>query len=97
MPAHRIIEIDLGRANNPQIDVDAAKYRVKFTNTTDVEITLTTPGGMLPSGDRNLDPGETKIRNGYRITEARGASLEYTWSNVDGAEASARSGTIRVT
>ena len=89
------ITIDLGTANNPEQTISELN-KVKFHNTTNVSITLTTPQGMNPQGDTVIASGATKTQNGFTISANPGAQLGYTWKDTDSAALATRSGTIRV-
>ncbi len=90
------VEINLGDSDNPEIEVHD-DLKIRFTNTTNVEITLSTKG-LLPREDKNYKLAQTRTRNGYRIPgKYKGKKLAYKWSNTNNPRVRTRSGTIRVT
>jgi len=91
--------IDLGSTDNQELPLPKDK-KLKFTNTGDKEITVTTPKGIKRKGKKDqirktdIAPGRTSGR--FKITASSGDTLDYQWDNKDSAAENVRNGRIRV-
>jgi len=90
------IIIGLGESSNRPIGLGKGT-KVKFLNTTDETIVLTTPLGINPGKDTTIKKNKIKRKNGFKITGNTGSSQKYTWDDKKSSELATRSGTIRVT
>lgn len=90
------IIIGLGKSSNGAIGLEK-ETKVKFLNTTNETIVLTTPQGINPGKDTTIKKKKIKRKNGFKITGNKGSSQKYTWADEDSSELNTRSGTIRVT
>ena len=92
--------IYLGREDNGETLITGSKAiltKIKFKNTTAVEIVLFTPQGINPQGETDIAAGATETRSGFKLSSNKKATYEYSWDNKESPEAAPRTGTIRVT
>ena len=91
--------IDLGSTSNPELTLPKDQ-KLKFTNTGDKKITVTTPKGIKRKGKkdkiRKTDIAKDKTSGRFKITASSGDTLDYDWDDKDSAAENMRNGKIKV-
>ncbi len=94
------VKIDLGNTNNPDLSFPE-NQKLRFVNTGDQEITLTTPKGIKERGNRDK-VRKTELRadgkpsRQFKITAFPGRTLEYSWNESNPTAQNGRNGRINV-